>query len=337
MITHIYTYNQPFETESGGVLPSLTIQYHTAGKPNSDKSNVVWVCHALTANSNPFEWWPGLVGEGCFFNPDEHFIVCANILASCYGSTGPVDINPHTGKGYYLDFPELTIRDMVKAHILLRKELGIEKINVLIGGSLGGQQAMEWAIEESDVVGQLVLLATNAYHSPWGVAFNESQRLALTADSSWGQCTPDAAQNGLKAARSIALLSYRNYQTYVATQSDAEAQNMGYQRASSYQNYQGEKLVKRFNAYSYYYLSKAMDSHNVGRNRHGVEAALKRIIARTLVIGMDSDILFPVSEQKFLANHIPKAEYAEIPSLYGHDGFLIETEKISKVLSKFLN
>jgi homoserine O-acetyltransferase len=218
---------------------------------------------------------------------------------------------------------------------LLRQHLGIEKINTLIGGSLGGQQALEWAILKNDSIDNLILLATNAQHSPWGIAFNESQRLAIKADRTWYNFSPDAGLKGLKAARSIALLSYRNYNTYQATQSEDKSENIGDLKASSYQNYQGEKLVKRFNTFSYWYLTKAMDTHNVGRNRNGIKNALRQIKAKTLVIGISSDLLFPVEEQKFLAKHIPNAAYTEIDSLYGHDGFLIETKKIANEIEKY--
>lgn len=327
-----FNYNQKLELEQGEELPCFTLAYHTFGKLNKDKSNVVWICHALTANSNPLEWWPGLVGENCYFNPEKHFIVCANMLSSCYGSTGPLSDNPDKNKPYYLDFPPITIRDIVQSLDLLRKDLGIESIQYLVGGSMGGQQAMEWAYLLGEKVKNLVLLATNARHSSWGIAFNESQRMAIAADNTWGENRADAAQNGLKAARAIALLSYRNYDTYCKSQVDVEGENLGALRATTYQQYQGEKLAKRFNAYSYWYLSKAMDSHNIGRKRGGVENALKHITAKTLVIGILTDLLFPVCEQKFLAGKIPDARYAEIKSLYGHDGFLLEFEKITKEL-----
>lgn len=330
-----YHYKHKFVLESGKSLPELQIAYHTYGKLNAKKDNVIWVCHALTANSDVFDWWQGLFGNNNLFNPEDHFIVCANIIGSHYGSTGPLSINPNTGNPYYHHFPEITIRDIVNSHELLRKHLEIEKINTLIGGSLGGQQALEWAILKNDLFENLILLATNAQHSPWGIAFNESQRLAIKADRSWYNFSPDAGLKGLKAARSIALLSYRNYNTYTSTQKEDNDDKTENFKASSYQNYQGEKLVNRFNAYSYWHLSKAMDSHNVGRNRDGVEKALKQIKAKTLVIGISSDILFPTVEQKFLAKHIVNAKYTEIDSLYGHDGFLIETEKISNEIQKY--
>ncbi|MFB2120269.1 homoserine O-acetyltransferase [Parapedobacter sp. 2B3] len=335
----ISTFNYPktFKLENGKRIRNLSIGYHTYGQLNERKDNVIWVCHALTANADVFGWWPGLFGEKDFFNPAEHFIVCANIIGSPYGSTNPLSTNPVTGYPYYLSFPQFSIRDMAAAHALLADHLGIGKIAVVIGGSLGGQQALEWAIADPDRIRNLVLVATNAAHSPWGIAFNESQRLAISTDRTFYANIPNGGAKGLKAARSIALLSYRGYDTYGATQLETSDDKQDDFRASSYQNYQGEKLVKRFNAYSYWLLSKAMDGHNVGRGRQSVPDALRLVQAKTLVIGIDTDLLFPVEEQKFLAKHIAGAKYAEINSFYGHDGFLIETKRIAEVLADFLN
>jgi homoserine O-acetyltransferase len=335
--TKFFHYKYPFELESGKRLPELTIAYTTQGKLNAAQDNIVWICHALTANADPADWWKGLIGHDYLIDPSRYFIVCANVLGSCYGTTGPASVNPRTGQPYYDSFPEITIRDMVGAHELLRKFLGIEKIHLCIGGSLGGQQALEWAIMRPALFENLALLATNARHSAWGIAFNESQRMAIKADPSWNEARPDAGQAGLAAARSVALLSYRNYDTYVNTQTDIELDLADHFRASSYQQYQGQKLVKRFNVISYLRLSKAMDSHNAGRNRPSVQRALSSIQAKTLVIGISSDLLFPPIEQVFLYRHIPFAEYEEINSAYGHDGFLVETTKISAILQRFLN
>jgi len=335
MSTQIFKSAEPFELESGQKLRNLEIGYHTYGTLNKNRDNVVWVCHALTANSDVMDWWKGLFGDDDYFNPGEHFIVCANILGSPYGTTNPLSINPVTNQPYYLAYPQYTVRDIVNAHKLLANELGINHIEILIGGSLGGQQAMEWAIIEPERIRNLILIATNARHSPWGIAFNESQRLAITADRTFYANSPDGGQKGLKAARSIALLSYRGYKTYSVSQQDDNDNISDDHRASSYQNYQGEKLVKRFNAYSYWYLSKAMDSHNVGRDRHGVEKALSHIKARTLVIGIKSDVLFPVEEQQYLFRHIPKAAFSEFDSFYGHDGFLIETQALTNIITSF--
>ncbi|MBV8390472.1 MAG: homoserine O-acetyltransferase [Mucilaginibacter sp.] len=335
MSRQIYTYQHTFKLESGKKLEGLEIGFHTYGRLNKDRDNVVWVCHALTANSDVFDWWKGLFGANDYFNPEEYFIVCANILGSNYGTTNPLSENPVTGQPYYLSFPEITVRDMVNAHKLLADHLGINDIKILLGGSLGGQQALEWSIIEPNRIKNVILIATNARHSPWGVAFNESQRLAITADRSFYANKPDGGAKGLKTARSIALLSYRSYKAYSITQQEDNDKKTGDFKASSYQNYQGEKLVKRFNAYSYWYLTKVMDSHNVGRGRHGVEKALSLIKAKTLVIGIKSDVLFPIEEQQYLFNHIPKAAFAEFDSFYGHDGFLIETEVLTNIITSF--
>jgi homoserine O-acetyltransferase len=330
-----FKYNDTITLESGELLHGFQLNYSTLGKLNADKSNVIWVCHALTANSDVVSWWDGMIGDGALFDPSKHFIICANILASCYGSTGPLDINPQTHKQYFLDFPQITIRDMVQALNILREDLGITKIQTLIGGSLGGQQAMEWAIIHPNLIENLVLLATNAQHSPWGIAFNESQRLAIMADPTWKDEHAEAGRAGLKAARAAALLSYRNYEAYWRTQSDTDIEKTDHYKAQSYQQYQGDKLVSRFNVHSYWYLTKAMDSHHVGRSRGGVENALAQIKAKTLVIGIISDILFPVEEQKRLAELIPNGVYVEIDSFYGHDGFLIETKEIVSIINDF--
>lgn len=336
MNTKFYQHKKQFALESGKRLSDLQIAYHTYGSLNKKRDNVIWVCHALTANSDVFDWWCGLFGDNCLFNPNEHFIVCANILGSPYGTSNPLSINKKTELPYYLSFPEISVRDMVNAHKLLAEHLKITEIGLLIGGSLGGQQAVEWAIAEPEKIKRLVLIATNAQHSPWGIAFNESQRLAITADRTFYSLTPEGGKKGLKVARSIALLSYRAYETYATTQLEVNTDKVSGFKASSYQNYQGEKLVNRFNAYSYYLLTKVMDSHNVGRKRNTIEESLKKIKAKTLVIGISNDVLFPLQEQKFLADHIPQARFTEVSSFYGHDGFLIETETLTQEIGNFL-
>lgn len=334
MQAYTYTHTADFPLESGEVLKGFTLQYCTFGKQRPD--NVVWVCHALTGNADVSDWWAGLFGEGCLFNPEEHFAVCANVLGSCYGSTGPLSDNPATGSPYYDAFPLVTIRDMVRALDCLRQHLGIGQVQVLVGGSLGGQQALEWAAMRPELFGRMVVAATNAFHSPWGVAFNEAQRLAIQADPTWGQPHAQAGQQGLKAARAVAMLSYRNYETYAGAQSDPDEEKIDDFRASSYQRYQGDKLVRRFNAYSYWALSKAMDSHNLGRGRGSAAEVLMGIRARTLVVGISSDVLFPPAEQRFIARHLPGAQYREIPSVYGHDGFLVETAQLAEAIGEFL-
>jgi homoserine O-acetyltransferase len=191
-----FTYDAPFALEGGASLPGITIAYHTYGRLNEDRSNVVWVCHALTANSDAGHWWPGVVGEHGAVSPDNYFIVCANILGSCYGSTGPVSVDSRTGAPYFSHFPQVTIRDMVRAHILLRQHLGIDKIHLLMGGSMGGYQALEWAVMEKEVIRQLFLIATSPAESAWGIAVHTAQRLAIEADPSWRDEREDAGDQG---------------------------------------------------------------------------------------------------------------------------------------------
>jgi len=330
-----FHFKQAFPLLCGQTLPEVKIAYHTYGKLNAQKNNVVWVIHALTANSDVFDWWNGLFGDDALFNPKDYFIVCANNLGSCYGTTGPQSPEALQAQCAMLDFPLITITDMVNAHQLLAKHLGIEQIQVLIGGSQGGQQALEWACVQPKTIEKLVVLATNAKHSPWGIAFNQAQRMAILADQCVWKNQLNAGADGLAAARAIAMLSYRSYETYAHDQTDELAKIDNF-KASSYQSYQGIKLQKRFNAYSYLTLSKAMDSHNLARNFGSIENALAQISAQTLVIGISSDGLFPLHEQKLIAKHIKNAIFQEITSIYGHDGFLVETEKISLLVKKFI-
>jgi homoserine O-acetyltransferase len=250
---------------------------------------------------------------------------------------GPVSINPETGKPYYSSFPAITIRDMVQAHDLLRKHLGIEKIFLLVGGSMGGYQAMEWAIMKPAHIENLFLLATSAAESAWGIAIHTTQRLAIEADQTYGTESDAAGAKGLKAARAVGLLTYRNYELMVQQQTDADPEKIDNFKASAYIHYQGDKLVARFNAYSYHLLTRAMDSHNISRKRGGdVVTVLADIQQPVLLIGISSDILCPPKEQRDMAAALPHCVYEEIDSQYGHDGFLVETGKTGAVLEKWL-
>lgn len=330
----VFKHTAPFQLEGGQSLPGFELAYTTAGTLNREGNNVVWICHALTGNAQPQEWWPGLVGPGKLLDPARYFIVCANVLGGCYGSTGPLSVNPQTGEPWYHTFPVLTNRDIVRAFQLLKEHIGISRIGYMLGGSLGGQHALEWAIQYPQDIEHLVLLATNAWHSPWGIAFNESQRMAIEADASWLQNTPRAGESGLKVARTIGMLSYRTWQIYNDRQAEAGTDKLENYRAATYQQYQGQKLVNRFNAFTYYRLSQAMDSHQVGRGRQSTEAALAGVTAKTLVLGVDTDLLFPVHEQEYLAKHIPDAALQVISSQYGHDGFLVESVEIAAALQR---
>jgi homoserine O-acetyltransferase/O-succinyltransferase len=331
----ILKYNSPFITESGASLPNLEIAYDTWGKLNEKGNNVIWVCHALTANSDVESWWPGMVGDTMVFDTTKYFVVCANILGSCYGTTGPLSENPATGEPWLNDFPVITIRDIVRVHEILRAHLGISVIYTLIGASIGAFQSLEYAIMFPDIIKRITFIASSAKQSPWAIAFNESQRLSIEADESFFGRNIEGGKKGLKAARSIGLLSYRTAYAYNQTQAEETDEKMDSFRASSYQAYQGDKLVKRFNPWSYYRLTQLSDSHNVGRGRGGVVNALKKVKASVLCIGIRSDILFSVSEQKFVAENVEKGHYSEIDSFYGHDGFLIEAGQVSAAIKKF--
>lgn len=328
-------YNHAFKTETGAELPEIEIAYNTWGKLNGKGDNVIWICHALTANSDVESWWPGMVGSGLLFDADKFFIVCANVLGGCYGTTGPATVNKLTGKPWLRDFPFITIRDLVNVHEILRKHLQIKKIHTIIGASIGGYQALEYSIMFPDLIERLVVLASGAKQTPWALAFSESMRLAMEADQTFVAGEPEGGRKGLKAARSIALISYRTMNAYNKTQNEDDDEKLTSFKASSYQAYQGEKLVKRFNPYSYWCLTNLSDTHNLGRKRGGVTNALNSIKADVICVGIKSDMLFPTDDQKFIATHAKKAEYVEMDSFYGHDGFLIETEKVTDIIRTF--
>lgn len=337
MAVQIFESHKEFSLESGAVFPAYHLAYTTYGTLNEKGDNVVWIFHALTANSDPFDWWPPLVGTNHLFDPAKYFIVCVNMPGSCYGSIGPLDINPLTKEPYFHDFPFFTTRDMIRSYQPLRKHLGIKKIKIGIGGSMGGQQLLEWAVEEPDLFEAIFPIATNTVHSPWGRAFNASQRFAIEADKTWVENSPGAGIEGMKVARGIALLSYRHYNTYHDTQMDKTDGQLKEYKSESYQHYQGEKLARRhFNAFSYYFLSMSMDAHNIGRNRGGAIKALKKIRAKTTVIGVETDLLFPVPEQELIADNVAGARLEIVHSKYGHDGFLIEFSQLEHIIMENL-
>lgn len=332
-----FHYKERFSLENGAVLPEFTLSYHTYGQLNEKKDNVIWICHALTGSSDVESWWPGLVGEGLTFDTKNYFIVCANIIGSCYGSTGPLSVNPEKGQPYYHDFPFITIRDMVGTYQLLAQHLGIQKIHLLVGGSMGGYQALEWAIIQPGFIEQLFLQVTSARESSWRIAIHTAQRMAIEADCTFGESHDKAGEKGLKAARAIGMLTYRNPHIYEDKQRDEDVNKLDDFKASSYIEYQGNKLAKRFNAFSYWVLSKAMDTHNLARGRNkSIEEMLQSISQRTLLIGIETDILCPLHEQEYLADHIPDAELVVIHSEYGHDGFLTEKKHIETHLKRWL-
>ena len=325
-----------FSFEAGGSLDQLEIIYHTSPREYKKGDRVVWLCHALTANSDPQDWWPEMVGANCCVDPDTDFVVCVNIFGSAYGTTGPRDFwTPDSGnRNNPLSFPKFTVRDTARLFTLVRKYLGIEHVDLLVGSSIGGFHALEWAIMEGDVIRNAAFIATAPRVSPWLSAWMEVQRMALEADPTFRACENlDGGRKGLEAARAISLISYRSFDGYNLTQYETDDDCLFASRAASYERYQGEKLVKRgFDAYSYYYLLNCVDSQNVGRHRGGVAAALAQIKAKSIVISITSDGLFPPCESSEWAKYIPGAIYYEIESRFGHDGFLLETEQITRII-----
>jgi len=332
---NIFSCPEGIITEVGGHRFPFDLAYHTYGTLNEDKSNVKWVFHALTANSDAQVWWSGLFGDDRILNPKEDFIICANMLGSCYGSTCPLSKKPGSEDKYYHDFPFLTMKDIVNSFRLLKNHLGLEKIKMGIGGSMGGSILLEWNVMYPEDFENSVYVASSAQESSWGKAIHTVHKMAIETDPTWKNRDDNAGIQGLSTARGVGMLFYRTHKAFNETQIDDNNIIRDF-KSDSYIRYQGRKLVNRFNAFSYYYLLNILDTHNVGRGFDSLEAALKRITSRTLIIGIKSDILYPKEEQQFLGDHIPKSKLVFINSEYGHDGFLIETEHINNFAIPFL-
>ncbi len=322
--THILS--EPFHLESGIVINDIPIGYSTAGKLNLDKSNVVLVCHALTANSKVDDWWSGLYGKDNVFDPDQHFIICINNMGSPYGSWSPKSIDRSDTS--ILDFPFYTIRDTVNLHLALLSALEITSIDLVIGGSCGGNVAMEIAYTMREQINQLVLMCCSAKETPWVISIHESQRIALHSDPTFGQ--EHGGKGGLRGARAFALPFYRSHASFKIRQTEADDATIRDFKAAAYVRYQGDKFVDRYDPYCYYHQLHALDTHNIGRDRGGAEKALSDITADTLCIGFSTDLLIPVIEQQFLADNISVSKYIEIETDFGHDAFLIETDQLKK-------
>lgn len=318
------------ECELGGTLNAVDVRFVTHGTLAPARDNVVWVLHPLTCNADPLQWWSSIVGAGRAIDPRRDYIVCANTLGSCYGSTGPTTLLPGSERPYGRRFPVLTMRDVVQVHERLRQMLGIDRIQLGIGASYGGQQLTEWLSVRPDLFHVACIVGATHRQSPWAVAFHESQRMALEADPTFGQTVQRAGAAGLAAARSIAVLSYRTPTAYNLRQAepcDGVADNF---RASSYQRHIGARFTERFDAGAYWHLTKIMDSHNVARGRSSASDALGRVIARTLFIGLKGDLLFPPDSVRQSTALVPGARYTEIRGDYGHDSILTHAEEIGR-------
>lgn len=323
---------EAFVLEGGAVLPNVTVAYRSWGALNAAHDNAVLVCHALTGSADVDQWWPGLLGPGRALDPARDFILCSNVLGGCYGSTGPGDINPVTGRRYGGTFPTVTVRDMVSVQAQLLEVLGIEKLALVIGGSLGGMQVLEWAALYPERVGAIVPIGCGVRQSPWAIGWSEAQRQAIFADPNWrggnySPATPPAA--GLAAARSMAMLSYRHWREF--EKRFGRRRRDGVFEIESWLRHHGDELVKRFDAASYVTLTRAMDSHDLARERDGALAPA----VPALVVGISSDLLYPLAEEQELAALLPNAELAVLDSPHGHDAFLIETETLNRQVREF--
>ncbi len=326
----------PFVLELGGRLDEVVVAYRTWGVYRGN--NAVLVCHALTGNADADDWWQPLFGPGRSLDPERDFIVCSNILGSCYGTTGPTSRNPATGRPWGPDFPAMTIRDMVHLQAALLDRLGVTRLQLAVGGSLGGMQVLEWAQLYPDRVAAIAPIACSGRHSAWCIGLSEAQRQAIFADPLWQgghyrADRPPAA--GLAAARMVAMCSYRSWTSFERRFGRRRAEGDTGFAVGEYLAYQGQQLVRRFDANSYVTLSCAMDTHDLGRDHPSFEEALGAIQAPALVVAIDSDVLYPSEEQQELARLIPNAELAWLHSEHGHDAFLIDMEALDRFLVGF--
>lgn len=344
----------PFQTELGAELEYVELAVETWGRLNEDRSNAVLIFHALTGSAHvashpdvegdPEGWWEGIIGPGKAIDTDHYFVICANSLGSCYGSTGPRSLAPD-GERYDLRFPQLTVRDLVNVQLQLLEQLGIERLAAAIGGSLGGMQAVELAVMAPELAEKIfVIAASNVFHAQ-GIAYNEIQRRAIMLDPAWagGSYAPGAGpEQGVALARMVGMVTFQSDPLMTArfgrngARYNAWSEFQGRYDVEGYLHYQGDKLASRFDANSYLYLSRVMDSHDVGRERGGEEAVAGDITARMVYVGIDSDILFPASYVRSSAQCVHEAGgdaiYRELSSINGHDGFLNRIDEMGAIL-----
>jgi homoserine O-acetyltransferase len=334
-----YTYPGVFVTEGGETLLEPVLAYKTWGTLNAEGSNAVLVCHALTGSADAADWWYGLFHVGGVLDLERQFVVCSNVLGGCYGSTGPLSVNPTTGELYSGAFPVVTIRDIVRLQQSLMDHLGVTAIESALGASMGGMQALEWSIMD-DRLKSMVVIGTDAAHSAWAIGISEAQRQAIYTDPNWHEgyfhSHGIVPAGGLAAARMMGMIMYRSAHSFEERFGrEMQPGRDDMMKVASYLQYQGRKLVDRFDAVSYVRLTQAMDSHDISRGRASLEDVLASIRIPTLIVGIDSDILYPTAEQKFMARHIPGSHYTEIHSPAGHDAFLIEFDQLDRIMRDF--
>jgi len=349
--------------DSGQVLDGVVVAYETWGTLNADASNAVLMCHAWTGDSHvagPADlghptpgWWESAVGPGLAIDTNEWFVVCTNVLGGCQGTTGPASLHPDDGKPYGSRFPVITIRDMVRAQVRLADHLGIGRWHSIIGGSMGGMQVLEWATTYPDRVSSIAPIATCAQASAQQIAWGSIGRRAIMTDPKWRggdyyDAVPgDGPHEGLSTARMVAQVTFRSDNVFterfgrqiVGSDNSLKSIDQKFE-VERYLEYHGDKLVRRFDANSYLVIGKAMDLHDIGRGRGGLEAAMARINVPTLTLGIHSDMLYPAYQQiqirDLLVSRGVPAEYIEIDSPHGHDSFLIDLDQVGPPLRHFL-
>lgn len=357
------TRHRPFVLEGGGILTEAKIAYETWGELNANADNAILVCHALTGDAHAAGaptrgqpdggWWDGLIGPRRAIDTDRWFVVCVNTLGGCQGSTGPSSIDPEVGRPYGMRFPTVTIRDFVRTQAALATDLGIDVWQSVLGGSMGGMQALEWGLMYPTRVNSIAPIATGAAATPWQIGWSATGRLALSLDPKWrGGDYYDAKPGegphaGLAVARAIAQITYRSDQVYEDRFGrhpvDPSSMFGRWDRfqVESYLDYHGEKLARRFDANSYIILNRAMDLHDVARGRRSLERAFAALRAPLLTLSISSDTLYHPrlqSDLSDLARHAGvRTEYQIIDSPSGHDGFLLETDAVGDAISKFLD
>ena len=326
-----------FALESGQRLSDLQIAYRTWGDTANAKDHAILICHALTGSADVDAWWPNIIGAGKAFDPAHDFIVCANILGSCYGTTGPATLKPGEQQRYRADFPDISVRDMVNLERVLLDELGVDRLEVVTGPSLGGMQALEWAAMYPERVGRVVPIGVGGQHSAWCIGVSEAQRMAIQADPNWNggyyseESPPEA---GLAAARMMAVCTYRSWQSFDERFGRNRRADELYE-VQSYLRHQGQKINDRFDANTYVTLTHAMHTHDLGRGRGEYRDVLANIWQPALVVSVSTDTLYPPHEQRALADLLPNARYVLLESAHGHDGFLIETEELGQMIARF--
>lgn len=325
--------------ESGDTLVSPVVAYDAWGSLNKAADNAIIVGHSLTSTTDAAKWWPSFIGPGLPLDTEKYFVICLNVLGSPYGSTSPVTVNPETGKLYGADFPAVTIRDSVRAHKAALDILGVNGVVLAIGGSMGGMQVLEWSTYES-YVRAIAPVAVGGCHSPWGIAWTEAQRNAIFADPFWegGRYAPDRPPiKGLATARMMAMISYRTADEFNARFQRSRSSEPGQPfLVETYLQHHGDRINERFDANCYVQLTRQMNTHDISRGRGEYLKVLSCITQPTLVVGISSDILYPLAEQEVLARHIPNASLKVIDAITGHDSFLIESEQIAAFVKPFL-